>query len=146
MEIGQLKALQALELLGNNFSGRIPDELSNLTKMDLSNNNLSGRIPSSLRLLHFMSYFNVANNRNTFPKPCFEGNPLLCGGVLQTSCTAPTRPHATEDDELKKTLVVWLATGYLVGFSSILLVCAWRVYHVKRACISGVNGKWKLLL
>lgn len=104
-----------------------------------------------------MSYFNVANNSlegqiptggqfDTFPKPCFEGNPLLCGGVLQTSCTAPTRPHATEDDELKKTLVVGLATGYLVGFSSILLVCAWRVYHVKRACISGVNGKWKLLL
>ncbi|KAG2268567.1 hypothetical protein Bca52824_063122 [Brassica carinata] len=160
VEIGQLKALQALELLGNNFSGRIPDELSNLTnleRMDLSNNNLSGRIPSSLRLLHFMSYFNVANNSlegqiptggqfDTFPKSCFEGNPLLCGGVLQTSCTAPTRPHATEDDELKKTLVVGLATGYLVGFSSILLVCAWRVYHVKRACISGVNGKWKLLL
>ncbi|CAN7041582.1 unnamed protein product [Brassica oleracea var. botrytis] len=108
------------------YNHLIPDELSNLTKMDLSNNNLSGRIPSSLRLLHFMSYFNVANNRNTFPKPCFEGNPLLCGGVLQTSCTAPTRPHATEDDELKKTLVVWLATGYLVGFSSILLVCACR--------------------
>ncbi|RID57868.1 hypothetical protein BRARA_F01214 [Brassica rapa] len=136
VEIGQLKALQVLELHGNNFSGRIPDELSNLTnleRMDVSNNNLSV-------LLHFMSYFNVANNSlegpiptgsqfDTFPKSYFEGNPLLCGGVLMTSCTAPRREPATttEDDELKRTLVVGSAIGYIFGFSSILFVCAWRV-------------------
>ncbi|KAJ4916023.1 Receptor-like protein 2 [Raphanus sativus] len=140
VEIGQLKALQVLELLGNFFSGGIPDELSNLTnleRMDLSNNSLSGRIPPSLRQLHFMSYFNVANNSlegpiptggqfDTFPKACFEGNPLLCGGVLLTSCTAPSREPATttEDDELKRILVTGIAIGYLFGFISILVVCA----------------------
>ncbi|KAF8045120.1 hypothetical protein N665_5568s0001 [Sinapis alba] len=142
VEFSQLKALHILELLGNNFSGRNPEELSNLTnleKLDLSNNNLSGRIPSSLRQLHFMSYFNVANNSlegpiptgsqfDTFPKSYFEGNPLLCGGVLQTSCKVPTREPATssttENDELKRTLVIGMAIGYLFGFSSILVVCA----------------------
>ncbi|CAH8381186.1 unnamed protein product [Eruca vesicaria subsp. sativa] len=137
VEVGQLKALQILELLGNIFSGRIPDELSNLTnleRLDLSNNNLSGRIPSSLRQLHFLSYFNVANNTlegpiptgsqfDTFPKSYFEGNPLLCGGVLETSCTAPS-PEPAEDDEFRKTLVIGIAIGYLIGFSSVILVCA----------------------
>lgn len=141
IEIGQLKALHVIELHGNNFSGRIPEELSNLTNLeslDLSNNNLSGRIPPSLRQLHFMSYFNVANNSlegpiptggqfDTFPKECFEGNPLLCGGVLLTSCTAPTTSTTTEGDELKRILVTGIAIGYLFGFISILVVCAWRV-------------------
>ncbi|KAJ0257217.1 Receptor-like protein 2 [Hirschfeldia incana] len=140
VEVGQLKALHILELDGNNLSGRIPEELSNLTNLErlgLSNNSLSGRIPSSLTLLNFMSYFNVANNSlqgqiptggqfDTFPKSFFEGNPLLCGGVLQTSCTAPTRPPTTstttEDDELKRTLVIGMTIGYLFGFSSILVV------------------------
>ncbi|KAL1208323.1 Receptor-like protein 2 [Cardamine amara subsp. amara] len=133
-EVGQLKVLHVLELLGNNLSGSIPDELSNLfniERIDLSNNNLSGRIPWSLTSLYFMSYFNVANNTlegtiptgsqfDSFPVAYFQGNPLLCGGVLLTSCTSPTRPPSItadeEDDELKRTFVIGLVIGFFVSY------------------------------
>nr|ADU60067.1 receptor-like protein 2 [Arabidopsis thaliana] len=134
VEVGQLKVIHVLELLGNNLSGSIPEELSNLTnleRLDLSNNNLSGRIPWSLTSLHFMSYFNVANNTlegtiprgslfDTFPKAYFEGNPLLCGGVLLTSCKAPSQPPVTstdeEDQELKRTFIIGVVIGFFVSY------------------------------
>ncbi|CAH8252606.1 unnamed protein product [Arabidopsis lyrata] len=133
VEVGQLKVLHILDLHSNNLSGSIPYELSNLTnieRLDLSNNYLSGRIPWSLTSLSFMSYFNVANNSlegpiprggqfDTFPKAYFEGNPLLCGGVLLTSCTPAT---TTGNDELKRTFLVGIAIGYFISFISILVV------------------------
>ncbi|ESQ35078.1 hypothetical protein EUTSA_v10006928mg [Eutrema salsugineum] len=124
-----------VELHHNNLSGSIPDELSKLTNLealDLSNNNLSGGIPWSLKGLHFMSYFNVANNSlegpiptgsqfDTFPKAHFEGNPLLCGGVLLSSCKAPPQPPATTTDEedteeLKRTFFVGVVIGFFVSY------------------------------
>lgn len=148
VEVGQLKVLHVLELLGNNLSGSIPDELSNLInleRLDLSNNNLSGRIPWSLTGLHFMSYFNVANNSlsgpvptgsqfDTFRKAFFDGNPLLCGGVLQTSCTPPTQPSSTKMDKNKvnKTLVLGLVIGIFFGVSLILVLLALWVLAKRR--------------
>ncbi|KAJ0247908.1 Receptor-like protein 2 [Hirschfeldia incana] len=138
VEAGQLKALHALELSHNCLSGSIPDELSNLTnieRLDLSNNKLSGRIPWSLTRLHFMSYFNVANNTlqgpiptgsqfDTFPRAHFEGNPLLFGGVLITSCHAPTQLPATTTNEEKLTriFIVAVATGFVLTFALSILM------------------------
>uniref|UniRef100_A0A1J3FQ99 Receptor-like protein 2 n=1 Tax=Noccaea caerulescens TaxID=107243 RepID=A0A1J3FQ99_NOCCA len=138
VEAGQLKVLHALELSHNCLSGSIPHELSNLTnleRLDLSNNSLSGRIPWSLTSLHFMSYFNVANNSlegpiptgsqfDTFPKAYFEGNPLLCGGVLLTSCKATTTDEedTTTDEEdieeLRRMFIIGLAIGFFVSYCS----------------------------
>ncbi|KAG7586772.1 Protein kinase domain [Arabidopsis thaliana x Arabidopsis arenosa] len=148
VEVGQLKVLHILELQDNNFSGSIPDELSNLTnleRLDLSNNNLSGRIPWSLTGLHFMSYFNVANNTlsgpiptgsqfDTFPKAYFEGNPLLCGGVLLTSCT-PTQPSTTKivgKGKVNRRLVLGLVIGLFFGVSLILVMLALLVLSKRR--------------
>ncbi|XP_010476868.1 PREDICTED: receptor-like protein 2 [Camelina sativa] len=141
VEVGQLKGLHILELQSNNLSGSIPDELSNLTnleRLDLSNNKLSGRIPWSLTGLHFMSYFNVANNSlsgpiptgsqfDTFRKAYFEGNPLLCGGVLLNPCTPTTATTTVKDDEFDKTFLLGIASGYFLSFISTLVVRAWRV-------------------
>ncbi|CAG7904433.1 unnamed protein product [Brassica rapa] len=144
VEIGQLKVLIVVELLGNNFSGSIPEELSNLTnleRLDLSNNNLSGRIPWSLTGLHFMSYFNVANNTlsgqiptgsqfDTFPKSYFEGNPLLCGRVLQLSCTVAPKPYTNE--KASTTVVLGLVIGIFFGVSLILVMLALWVMSKRR--------------
>ncbi|CAN7098711.1 unnamed protein product [Brassica rapa subsp. narinosa] len=116
-----LAKLQIFAIGGCRIIGEIPTwliKLKSLELMDLSQNGLVGSIPTGSQF-------------DTFRKSYFEGNPLLCGGVLQTSCAAPTRPPATrstttENDELKRTLVIGSAIGYLFGFSSILFVCAWR--------------------
>ncbi|CAN8239480.1 unnamed protein product [Cochlearia groenlandica] len=148
VEVGQLKVLHALEFSQNNLSGSIPEELSNLTnleRLDLSNNSLSGRIPWSLTGLHFMSYFNVANNSlsgpiptgsqfDTFPKAYFEGNPLLCGRVLLSSCTASTQHSNTKrhNEKVNKKLVLGLVIGLFFGVSLILAVLALYVMEKRR--------------
>ncbi|AAD50010.1 Similar to disease resistance proteins [Arabidopsis thaliana] len=138
IEVGQLKVLHVLELSHNYLSGIIPHELSKLTsleRLDLSNNHLSGRIPWSLTSLHYMSYFNVVNNSldgpiptgsqfDTFPQANFKGNPLLCGGILLTSCKASTKLPATttnkadteDEEELKFIFILGVATGFFVSY------------------------------
>ncbi|KFK41651.1 hypothetical protein AALP_AA2G155200 [Arabis alpina] len=148
VEVGQLTVLHIIELFGNNLSGSIPDEFSNLTnleRLDLSNNNLSGSIPWSLTGLSFMSYFNVANNSlsgpvptggqfDTFKKAYFEGNPLLCGGVLLSSC--PTTNHTssakTGKGKVNKPLVLGLVIGIFFGISLILVLLVLFVMSKRR--------------
>ncbi|WVZ77888.1 hypothetical protein U9M48_025689 [Paspalum notatum var. saurae] len=99
-EIGQLKALQALDVSSNNLKGPIPSSVCNLTNLqalDLSNNNLTGEIPSALDSLSFLSAFNISNNNlegpiptggqfSTFTNSSFGGNPRLCGPVFNKNC------------------------------------------------------------
>jgi len=89
-------------------------KLSNLQALDLSLNSLSGKIPQQLEELTFLSYLNVSLNNLSGPIPqnkqfatfegcSFEGNQGLCGNQLFKKCEddagspfAP--PSATEDD------------------------------------------------
>ncbi|KAJ1277942.1 hypothetical protein BS78_04G041200 [Paspalum vaginatum] len=100
VEIGQLKALQSLDVSHNNLKGPIPQSISNLTNLqvlDLSNNNLTGEIPAALDNLSFLSALNISNNNlegpiptggqfSTFPNSSFDGNPRLCGRVINKNC------------------------------------------------------------
>ncbi|KAF7083552.1 hypothetical protein CFC21_087330 [Triticum aestivum] len=99
-EIGLLKAIWGLNLSSNLLSGEIPQSICNLTNLqvlDLSINHLSGTIPTALNDLHFLSEFNVSNNElqgpiptggqiSTFQSSSFDGNPRLCGPLLNRYC------------------------------------------------------------
>ncbi|XP_031284772.1 receptor-like protein 2 [Pistacia vera] len=134
IEIGQLQFLQLLNLSNNKFFGNIPDQISKLTnleRLDLSGNNLSGEIPASLSGLYFLSEFSVANNNlhglipsggqfHTFSIPNFEGNPGLCGDIIEISCSIRTRtnnnPVPSPSESSKKELVYGLTAGVVFGF------------------------------
>ncbi|KAM7474044.1 hypothetical protein LguiB_021287 [Lonicera macranthoides] len=143
VEIGQIKFIHILDLSNNSFSGTIPDQLSlltNMEKLDLSGNNLSGKIPTSLKNLHFLSYFSVANNNlqglipaggqfDTFSSSSYEGNPGLCGPILQRPCfdsSSTTRPLGSRRRSPNKKLIVGLLFGilFVVGvISTVLALC-----------------------
>ncbi|KAM7474031.1 hypothetical protein LguiB_021274 [Lonicera macranthoides] len=141
VEIGQMKFIRILDLSNNSFSGTIPDQISTLTnmeKLDLSGNNLSGKIPASLKNLNFLSYFSVANNNlhglipaggqfDTFSSSSYEGNPGLCGPILQRTCfdsSSSTRPLRSRRRSPNTKLIVGLLFGilFVVGVISTVLV------------------------
>ncbi|CAA3002190.1 tyrosine-sulfated glycopeptide receptor 1 [Olea europaea subsp. europaea] len=142
IEIGQLKFIVALDLSDNNFSGSIPDTISNLTnleKLDLSSNNLSGQIPASLKNLHFLSFFNVADNNlegpipvggqfDTFSNSSFEGNPLLCGKILQRSCSSQSETtHQLAQRKGAKRKIIVLILVICSGIFTFTLLTYWVV-------------------
>ncbi|KAM7258353.1 hypothetical protein ACFE04_014094 [Oxalis oulophora] len=134
-EISQVKLLQFLQLYSNNLSGRIPDEIHELTDLeglDLSNNHFSGEIPTSFKDLSFLSNFSVADNNlegqipsggqlDTFPSSSFEGNPLLCGSILNRSCNDDDHPrprlidHVTSSKICPEYMIYGMIVGVAVG-------------------------------
>ncbi|RLN28346.1 phytosulfokine receptor 1-like [Panicum miliaceum] len=90
-ELGDLRALNLLNLSWNALSGPIPATLATLRTLqtlDLSRNELAGEIPTSLAGLTYLSCFDVSHNRlrglvpaaaqfSTFPCSSFAGNPGL---------------------------------------------------------------------
>ncbi|CAN7104156.1 unnamed protein product, partial [Brassica rapa subsp. narinosa] len=69
--IGLLKALIALNLSNNGFTGHIPLSLENVTELeslDLSGNKLSGSIPKGLARLSFLAYISLQ-----LPSGCLTG-------------------------------------------------------------------------
>ncbi|KAM7474036.1 hypothetical protein LguiB_021279 [Lonicera macranthoides] len=150
VEIGQFKLIHILDLSGNNFSGTIPDQISmltNLEKLDLSGNNLSGKIPASLNNLHFLSYFSVTNNNLRGPTPAggqfatfsyssYEGNPGLCGRILQRPCfdsSSTIQPLGSRRRSLNTKLIVGLLFGILFVIGVISTVLAlWMLTSNRR--------------
>ncbi|KAL6648145.1 hypothetical protein ACP70R_012369 [Stipagrostis hirtigluma subsp. patula] len=130
LDIGQLGALATLDLSFNNLSGAIPRSISNLTNLmvlDLSNNHLTGPIPAALDGLHFLSELNVSNNDlegpiptggqfGTFSESSFDGNPKLCGSVINHNCGpagAPPASIVSVKEAIDKTVFV---TAFCVFF------------------------------
>ncbi|KAK8564097.1 hypothetical protein V6N13_005688 [Hibiscus sabdariffa] len=100
-EIGELSELHSLNLSNNRLTGHIPtsfENLKNLESLDLSHNNLTGPIPPGITQITTMAKFSVAFNNlsglipfteqfSTFSATDFEGNPELCGEVLESKCS-----------------------------------------------------------
>ncbi|WRX27130.1 Protein kinase domain - like 10 [Theobroma cacao] len=158
--IGQLKFLHVLDLGQNDFSGSIPDQISNLTnleKLDLSGNRLSGQIPASLRGLHFLSSFSVAYNDlqgpipsggqfDTFTSSSFEGNPGLCGSIVQRSCpnAAGIAHSTTTPKSLNAKLIIGLVLGICFGTGLVITLLALWILSKRRIIPGGDTDKIEL--
>ncbi|KAK8273373.1 hypothetical protein V6Z12_D10G001200 [Gossypium hirsutum] len=158
--IGQLRFLHVLDLSQNDFSGSIPEQLSNLTnleKLDLSGNRLSGQIPESLRGLYFLSSFSVAYNNlqgpipsggqfDTFTSSSFEGNPGLCGSIVQRICpNAPGAAHSpTLPKRLNTKLIIGLVLGICSGTGLVITVLALWILSKRRIIPGGDTDKIEL--
>lgn len=157
VDIGLLKVLHVLDLSNNNFTGSIPDQLSNLTNLeilDLSRNHLSGEIPPSLKGLHFLSSFSVAKNSlegpiptggqfDTFPNTSFEGNPGLCGYVLQRPCAGPLESShpTTSVNSSNIKLIIGLVLGICFSTGLILSALALWIFSKRRIIPGGDSDK-----
>ncbi|KAG2289214.1 hypothetical protein Bca52824_048818 [Brassica carinata] len=136
--IGVLKALIALNLSNNAFTGHIPLSLSNLGKLeslDLSRNQLSGTIPNGIASLSFLEYIDVSHNQlkgeipkgtqiTGQPRSSFDGNAGLCGFPLDKSCFGTNVPPAQqpkdEDEEKEDKVLSWKAVVIGYGFGVLL--------------------------
>lgn len=149
-----------LDLSYNNFSGNIPDQLSELTnleKLDLSANQLSGKILASLTTLHFLSWFSVANNNiqgpipsstqfQTFGTSAYEGNPGLCGAPLPNECAqiiSNNGDKGIQDEEEEWLGVPWFHVSVVLGFiTGFWGVCGPLLfnYHWRVACFQFLDN------
>ncbi|KAK6267689.1 hypothetical protein QUC31_011849 [Theobroma cacao] len=153
-QVGELKNLRALNLSHNKFSGSIPVSFSSLKQiesLDLSSNNLSGQIPSQLTELHFLSIFNVSYNNlsgmtpdkgqfSTFDRSSYEGNPSLCGSLIEKSCNSSEVPPTTVpfDGEENDTMVDMVAFGWTFSASYAMVLLA-------LAAVLCINPHWRYL-
>nr|XP_048330778.1 putative receptor like protein 25 [Ziziphus jujuba var. spinosa] len=119
------------------LTGYIPSSLGNLIaleSLDLSQNNLAGEIPQQLKQLGFLERFNVSHNNLTGPIPqgnqfnafessSFEGNPRLCRDPLFKKCgdfdssSLPPSVFEENDDSESSFKLDWkfVLTGYISG-------------------------------
>ncbi|XP_041026887.1 LRR receptor-like serine/threonine-protein kinase GSO2 [Juglans microcarpa x Juglans regia] len=145
------------------FKIRIPETIGNLNaleSLDLSRNGISGSIPDSLSSLHFLSYLNLSFNNlsgkiprgsqlQTLNDPSiYQGNSLLCGHPLPTKCpwdeTEPGHAAPIDDGKVDEdnedridSLLFYLivAVGFVVGFwgvcGTLIVKTSWRLAYFR---------------
>ncbi|KAL1212287.1 Leucine-rich repeat receptor protein kinase HPCA1 [Cardamine amara subsp. amara] len=85
--IGELKKLKNLILVGCGFSGRIPDsvgDLEELVNLSLNLNQFSGTIPASIGKLSKLYWFDIADNQIEGPLPVSDGTKPGLDMLLET--------------------------------------------------------------
>ncbi|XVE89033.1 hypothetical protein DITRI_Ditri19aG0117500 [Diplodiscus trichospermus] len=154
-QIGELKNLRALNLSHNRLSGSIPRSFSGLKQiesLDLSSNNLSGQVPPQLTELNFLSLFNVSYNNlsgmtpdkgqfATFDRSSYEGNPSLCGLLIERSCNRSEVPPAAapfDGEENDDTVIDMVAFAWTFAASYVVLLLVLAV-------VLCINPHWRWL-
>ena len=106
--IGNMKALNILDLSKNSLSGSIPDEmnsLSNLITLDLSNNDLQSGIPSSIGNLINLKNLDLSDNTTlsgSIPEGIFDLNQLEVIDLSNAGLTGPLSDNWSDLVNLKE--------------------------------------------
>ncbi|KAL7265342.1 hypothetical protein ACSBR1_003166 [Camellia fascicularis] len=130
-EIGNLKMIQAIDVSNNRLTGDIPvsiGDCSRIEYIDLAKNNLTCEIPASLERLRFLQLLDLSENQlqgnvptggifNNATAVSLDGNPQLCGGLLQFKLPFCAVTLTKKHSGVSK---VKLTVGLVVGFVGIL--------------------------
>ncbi|KAJ4839812.1 hypothetical protein Tsubulata_027068 [Turnera subulata] len=154
-ELGNMRGLRALNLSHNNLTGAIPTTFSNLKQtesLDLSHNGLTGAIPQQLTELHSLAVFSVAYNNlsgntpemkgqfGTFDQTSYEGNPLLCGPLLEKKCLQeaqlPSGPDGSIDSQESDGFMDM--EGFYISFG-----LSYTTVVVTIAAVLCINSHWR---
>nr|APU94831.1 leucine-rich repeat receptor-like protein kinase [Pohlia nutans] len=168
VEMSNCKKLGSLDLSRNGLTGQIPPQVEyipDLYLLNLSHNQLSGQIPPQLQLLQTLNVFDFSYNNLSGPIPhfdsynlsSFEGNPFLCGGLLQPcpagtydndGAPAPGGHHSRRHKAAN--LLAWLVGALFSAALVVLLVgmCCffkkYRWYICKYFRRESTTRPWKL--
>ncbi|KAL3621317.1 hypothetical protein CASFOL_036229 [Castilleja foliolosa] len=117
-EIGELRELRVLGLAGNNISGKIPVSLGDLrflTKIDMSKNNLVGNIPKSLGNIQSLSSIDLSDNMLNGSIPTEIVNIPGLSAFLNLSQNHLTGSLPLEIGSLEKVAVINISDNMLSG-------------------------------
>jgi hypothetical protein len=141
-EIENCKKLGLLDVSHNGLTGSIPlqlEDIPDLYFLNVSHNELSGPIPAQFANLQTLSIFDFSYNNLSGPIPVFdsynasvfEGNPLLCGGLLPRACPNATHGHRSKHGD--PNLLPWLV-GALFSAAFIVLLAGMCCFFRKYRC------------
>ncbi|KAG0570709.1 hypothetical protein KC19_6G182300 [Ceratodon purpureus] len=140
-EIANCKKLGLLDMSHNSLTGSIPSQMEyipDLYFLNLSHNQLSGPIPSQFANLQTLSIFDFSYNNlsgriplfDSYNVSVFEGNPLLCGGLLPQACPNATYGHRSKG--MNSNLLSWLVGALFSAALMVLMAgmcCFFRKYR-----------------
>lgn len=157
------KKLGALDISRNSLTGSIPTQLAyieDLYLLNVSHNELSGPIPAQLQSVQTLNIIDFSYNNlsgaipqfDSYNVSAFEGNPLLCGGLLRAcnNSPAPSPGPGSHRSGGDPNLLAWLVGALFTAALIVLLVgvcCFFRKYrwHIcKYLRRESTTRPWKL--
>jgi Leucine-rich repeat (LRR) protein len=115
--LGQLTRLLNLDLSGNQFTGSLPVELGNLTQLQgfgADNNQFTGKLPASFGNWHQMGWLSLHDNKLTGSIPASWGRMRALGGLfLHNNRLAGSLPDSLAN--CTQLGVLWLTNNLFTG-------------------------------